>query len=153
VGCGHYLQNERFLFSVSSCCDTAQYALGPLAQPAADFGAKFAGGPRLAGLRQTPVKQRIGFVGRLTYNLGMVFEGQNLPPAGGFSECASNHGPVFAGVVSRTVPILGLDDALALAISVIAGGPPITDPPLRRVLYPAEQATDLRPIVEELIRW
>jgi hypothetical protein len=82
-----------------------------------------------------------------------VFEAQNFPPAGSFSECASDHGRICAGVASRAGPIRGLNDTRPLAVRVVAGGPPIADPPLSRLLDFAEQATDFGPIGEELIRW
>jgi hypothetical protein len=77
----------------------------------------------------------------------------SLPAALAGQRMRERCGGIGTGLVSRVGPILGLNDARALAERVIASGPPIADLQIESRAVLTEQATNVRPISEGLFCW
>ncbi len=76
----------------------------------------------------SPVQKRVGLGGGKRGDFGVMLERKNVPPAGPFKSPADRAG-ILAPLITRPLPLLRLDDGLALGVARFAECPPVAQPP------------------------
>ena len=78
-----------------------------------------------------PIEKAVLLLRSERRDLAVVGERESLPATGGFYRFA-NGARIHARLKTRPVPALVLDHGLAIAIAMLAEGPPIAELPLNR---------------------